>query len=173
MTVPGPVTSAMSVGCHYLLRHCGARLVTSYAEVLEEVGRIGDDLAPIPRGPERAEDRLGPELSRVLDGVPFRGPADAGQIAAAAGVPLRDALRALPALESGGYIVAKDGGYVTTADRRAAATGDQRAVATADDKRTVTTADKRAATTGDHSAIASGDRHDPAHPSANRPGPVP
>ncbi len=119
MAVPGPVTSAMSVGCHHAVRHAGARLVTSYAEVLEEVGRIGDDLAPIPRGPERAEDRLGPELSRVLDGVPFRGPADAGQIAAAAGIPLRDALRALPALESAGYVLAKDGGYVAAASRHA------------------------------------------------------
>ncbi|OLB76719.1 MAG: DNA protecting protein DprA [Actinobacteria bacterium 13_2_20CM_2_71_6] len=111
MAVPGPVTSAMSVGCHALLRYGGARPVMSYAEVLEEVGRIGDDLAPVPRGPEEARDRLGPELCRVLDGVPLRGVADPGQIAAAAGVPLRDALRALPVLESSGFVVARDGGY--------------------------------------------------------------
>jgi len=119
MAVPGPVTSAMSVGCHQLLRYSGARPVMSYAEVLEEVGRIGDDLAPIPRGPEDQLDRLGPELSRVLDGVPLRGAADAGQIAAAAGVPLRDVLRALPALESAGHVVARDGGYAARGvDRR-------------------------------------------------------
>jgi DNA processing protein len=116
MAIPGPITSAMSVGCHQLLRYGGARLVTSYAEVLEEVGRIGDDLAPVPRGPEQARDRLGPELARILDGVPLRGPADAGRIAAAAGVPLRDALRALPTLESAGHVVARDGGYVAVAD---------------------------------------------------------
>ncbi len=118
MAVPGPVTSAMSVGCHHLLRYGGARPVMSYAEVLEEVGRIGDDLAPIPRGPEQPLDRLGPELSRVLDGVPLRGGADAGQIAAAAGVSLRDALRALPLLESAGHVIVRDGGYVA-ARRRA------------------------------------------------------
>jgi DNA processing protein len=117
LAVPGPVTSALSVGCHQLLRYGGARPVTSYAEVLEEVGRIGDDLAPVPRGPERRLDRLGDELARVLDGVPLRGVADAGQIAAAAGVPLRDALRALPALESAGLVVPKDGGYAAVADR--------------------------------------------------------
>jgi len=117
LAVPGPVTSAMSVGCHQLLRYGGARPVTSYAEVLEEVGRIGDDLAPVPHGPERPLDRLGPELAQVLDGVPLRGAADAGQIAAAAGVPLRDALRALPALESAGLVLAKDGGYAVVADR--------------------------------------------------------
>jgi DNA processing protein len=121
MVVPGPVTSAMSVGCHELLRRGEARLVTSYAEILEEVGRIGDDLAPVPRGPERPQDRLGPELSRVLDGVPLRGPADAGQIAAAAGIPVREALRALPALESGGFVIAKDGGYLAAPDRPHAA----------------------------------------------------
>jgi DNA processing protein len=117
LAVPGPVTSAMSVGCHQLLRYGGARPVTSYAEVLEEVGRIGDDLAPVPHGPERPLDLLGPELARVLDGVPLRGAADAGQIAASAGVPLRDALRALPALESAGLVVVKDGGYAAVADR--------------------------------------------------------
>jgi DNA processing protein len=120
MAVPGPVTSAMSVGCHQVLRYCGVRPVASYAEVLEEVGRIGDDLAPVPRGPEDQLDRIGPELSRILDGVPLRGAADAGQIAAAAGVPLRDVLRALPALESAGHVVARDGGYAAVdVNRRA------------------------------------------------------
>ena len=57
MVIPGPVTSAMSVGCHQSIR-AGARLVTNHDEVLEEVGRIGEDLAPIPRGSEDARDRL-------------------------------------------------------------------------------------------------------------------
>ena len=118
MAVPGPVTSAMSVGCHQLLRQGAARPVMSYAEVLEEVGRIGDVLAPVPHGEEDQFDRLGPELSRILDGVPLRGAADAGQIAAAAGVPLRDVLRALPALEMAGHVVARDGGYAARARDR-------------------------------------------------------
>lgn len=112
MAVPGPVTSAMSVGCNQLIRTGAARLVTTYDEVIEEVGRIGVDLAPIPRGPVNDRDLLGPELSRVLDAVPFRGPADAGQIAAMAGIPVRDALRTLPLLESAGLVVIRDGGYV-------------------------------------------------------------
>jgi DNA processing protein len=121
MAVPGPITSAMSVGCNQHIRSGGARLVTSYEEVLEEVGRIGADLAPIPRGTEDDRDRIGPELSRVLDAVPLRGVADPGQIAAAAGIPLRDALRALPALELAGHVVAKDGGYATSPSTRASA----------------------------------------------------
>jgi DNA processing protein len=115
MAVPGPVTSATSVGCHQLLRTGGTRLVTSYAEVLEDVGRIGDDLAPLVRGPEHDRDRLGPQLSRILDAVPLRGSADAGQIAAGAGVPLREVLRTLPALESAGHVVSRNGGYALAA----------------------------------------------------------
>jgi DNA processing protein len=112
MAVPGPVTSAMSVGCHEAIRF-GARLVTSYQEVLEEVGLVGDDLAPPVRGPERTEDRLGPVLSRILDAVPRRGGLDAGQLAASAGLPLREVLRALPTLEELGHVLAKeDGRYV-------------------------------------------------------------
>jgi len=112
MAVPGPVTSAMSVGCNQLIRTGAARSVASYTEVLEDVGLIGTDLAPIPRGPEHDRDRLGPELSRILDAIPFRGPVDAGQIAATAGVPLRDVLRALPVLESAGHVTTRDGGYL-------------------------------------------------------------
>jgi DNA processing protein len=130
MAVPGPATSAMSVGCHEAIRE-GVRLVTSYQEVLEEVGLIGDDLAPLVRAPEREHDRLGPHLSRVLDAVPRRGGADAGQIAAAAGVPLRDVLRAMPILEELGQVDATDDGrYV--AGRRARS---QRQQATARDDR--------------------------------------
>jgi DNA processing protein len=43
MVVPGPVTSAMSVGCHQQLRtRPDAILVTGLPHVLEAVGRIGE-----------------------------------------------------------------------------------------------------------------------------------
>jgi len=123
MVVPGPVTSAMSVGCHLAQRQLGARLVTGYADVLEEVGRIGDDLAPVPRGPQTRLDQLPGELRRILDGVPIRGAADAGTIAADAGVPLRDALRALPALAAEGLVVESAQGWrAVFAAQRAATT---------------------------------------------------
>jgi DNA processing protein len=47
MAVPGPVTSAMSVGCHRLVRD-GALLVTRSDEVLEAVAPIGAHLAGPP-----------------------------------------------------------------------------------------------------------------------------
>ncbi|WP_285689962.1 DNA-processing protein DprA [Actinoplanes sp. NBRC 103695] len=40
MVVPGPVTSALSTGCHHFLRaHAGARVVTSAADVITELSR--------------------------------------------------------------------------------------------------------------------------------------
>lgn len=111
MAVPGPITSAMSVGTHFILREMQGRAVTSVNEVVEEVGRIGDDLAPIPRGPERPRDSLDEALAQVLDGIPLRRNADPQQIAAAAGVSLRAVLRALPLLRDGGFAVEDNGAW--------------------------------------------------------------
>lgn len=48
MAVPGPVTSPMSAGAHRLLREEGAVCVTSASEIIDQVGAIGTDMAPIP-----------------------------------------------------------------------------------------------------------------------------
>ena len=111
MAVPGPVTSAMSVGTHHIIRELDGRLVTSAAQVIEEVGRIGDDLAPLPRGPESARDRLDPVLSQVLDGLPRGRTVGVAEIAATVGVPLRAVMRALPALQDGGFVVDDGSGW--------------------------------------------------------------
>jgi DNA processing protein len=111
MAVPGPVTSAMSVGCHAELREEGTRLVNDYQEVIEEVGRIGDDLAPIPRGPDRPHDTLDPIAAQLLDAVLPRRARTAEEIAAAAGVSGRDARRTLPTLVDAGFVVEHDTGY--------------------------------------------------------------
>jgi DNA processing protein len=123
MAVPGPVTSAMSVGCHAELRTLDTRLVTSASEIIEEVGRIGDDLAPIPRGADRPHDALDPLSSRILDAVLPRKPRSAEQIAAAAGVSAREARRALPFLLAGGFVVANQGAYRLAPAPRAAGPG--------------------------------------------------
>lgn len=111
LVVPGPVTSAESVGCHEELRIEGARVVASVAHVIEEVGRIGDDLAPLPRTPERPHDRLDPMAQQVLDGVPVSRPESAEDIASAAGVSGRDARRSLPMLVELGHVEAIEQGY--------------------------------------------------------------
>jgi len=102
MAVPGPVTSAASVGTHELLRADGgdaARLVCSAEQVLQEVGRLGADLAAPARGRPEPRDDLGPVATAVLDAVPVRRAAPPERIAVAAGVPVLDVVRVLPGLE--------------------------------------------------------------------------
>lgn len=101
MVVPGPTTSAMSIGCHELLRDdaLGARLVASAAHVLEEVGSIGADLAePAPR-PSSPRDGLSDLAARVLDACPVRVGVSPERLAVVAGCDVLEVLRVLPALE--------------------------------------------------------------------------
>ncbi|MER7889593.1 DNA-processing protein DprA [Micromonospora sp. NPDC094482] len=119
MVVPGPVTSAMSVGTHELLRdHPKARLVTGVAHVLEEVGRIGADLAPPARGPDRPTDALDDEARSVLEAMPRRGRADVQRLAARAGLDVRTALRKLSLLEELTLVVRRDDGYALAPPNR-------------------------------------------------------
>ncbi|MCW6008377.1 DNA-processing protein DprA [Micromonospora sp. CPCC 205371] len=113
MVVPGPVTSAMSVGCHHLLReHPQIRLVTGLPHVLEEVGSIGNDLAPTPRGPDRPHDVLDSEAMVVFDAMPRRRPAGPDALAARAGLDVRTVMRKLSLLEQLGFVVRREGGYM-------------------------------------------------------------
>jgi DNA processing protein len=114
MAVPGPVTSTMSVGTHLLIRHDQARLVTCPAEVLEEVGRIGDDLAPVPHGPTSARDSLDPLAARVLDAIPHRHPRPVDRIATESGIPTSDVRRTLPLLVLLGLAAETPTGYHLT-----------------------------------------------------------
>jgi DNA processing protein len=101
MVVPGPVTSALSVGCHELLRdrESGATLVTSAAQVIETVGGIGVDLSDPPARPASPRDGLTDVATRVLDACPVRSGVSPERLAAVAGCDVLDVLRVLPALE--------------------------------------------------------------------------
>ncbi|MBQ1017762.1 DNA-processing protein DprA [Micromonospora sp. D93] len=113
MVVPGPVTSAMSVGAHEFLREFPdkARLVTGVAHVLEEVGRIGADLAPLARGPQRAADTLDDDARSLLEALPRRGAMGVDRLSSRAGVDVRTALRKLSLLEELSMVVRRDDGY--------------------------------------------------------------
>ncbi|MFC3382287.1 DNA-processing protein DprA [Couchioplanes azureus] len=116
MVVPGPVTSAMSVGCHELLRrYPQARVVTGVAHVLDEVGRIGEYLAEPARGGDHARDGLDEESALVLEAVPRRGIAGPEELAARAGLGLRTVLRRLSLLEIKGLVVRREGGIALAA----------------------------------------------------------
>jgi DNA processing protein len=105
MVMPGPVTSAMSVGCHEMLRepvHDGEaaiRLVASAAHVIEEIGSLGADLADHPDRPSDPRDGLSDVAMRVLDACPVRVGVSPERLAGVAGCDALDVLRVLPALE--------------------------------------------------------------------------
>jgi DNA processing protein len=102
MVVPGPVTSAMSAGCHELLRDGAATMVSSVAEVVESVGLFGDDLVPQTDSPSRPTDGLEPEALRVHEALETREGHSAERIAEISGVPLSRVRAVLPALEMTG-----------------------------------------------------------------------
>jgi DNA processing protein len=105
MVVPGPVTSAMSDGCHVALREVvGSVLVTRTEEVVEQCGHLGELADPLA-APSRPRDRLGPLVRRVFDAVPVMRAAPVERIAVTACVradvvePSLAALRALGLVE--------------------------------------------------------------------------
>jgi DNA processing protein len=111
MAVPGPVTSALSNGSHEELRQPGTILVARTEHVLDAVGSIGLDLAPVPRAEPTERDALTPLERQVLDGVRPRKLLTAEEIAAVVGVSARDARRTLPALERASFVTATGIGY--------------------------------------------------------------
>ncbi|MDT4917581.1 MAG: processing protein [Pseudonocardiales bacterium] len=129
MAVPGPVTSAASVGCHRLLadEQNPARLVTGADDVLFAVGSASD-LALIPLDPARSRgdaladrvDALDPAARQVFDAFPARGSTGPDRLALAAGLPTVQVIRTLPALELAGLIEASAEGYRIRRPDRAA-----------------------------------------------------
>lgn len=133
MAVPGPITSAMSAGCHALLRQEmePARLVTSVADVIEEVGRLGAGRDPVdgrassedadagPAGSglasaearRRTYDALDPGARRVLDGLPARGWVSEDGLAIRSGIALPEVLRAIPVLRMSGLLESGPAGH--------------------------------------------------------------
>lgn len=119
MGVPGPVTSHESAGVHNLLRaDPEALLVTRAAEVVEAVGRFGDDLADRQQAPVEPRDTLAPLARQVLDGLPAAGVVSPDRIAVACGVSPLDVLRCLPALELKGFIESTPTGWRLTSAAR-------------------------------------------------------
>lgn len=96
--VPGPVDAPTSAGCHRLLRD-GAACITDADEVVELVGRIGEDLAPERTAPDRPGDRLDPGPRQVLQALPARAAVPAAALARASGLDERAVRRALAVLE--------------------------------------------------------------------------
>lgn len=107
--VPGPVTSAMSVGCHRMIADGLATLVTSASEV---ISLVSPDGAGGPnRSPSRSTDTLTPLQKRVHDALPGRGVATVEEVAFSAGVDVGAVRSALAAMDIAGLVETRDGGW--------------------------------------------------------------
>lgn len=124
-SVPGPVTSVMSVGTNRLLRD-GAACVTDADDVVDLMGRIGLFPEPVderrarrqseggPPGPVCLDDvveALGPEAVRVWQELGGRRGRDVDALVVAVGLGHRLVARSLAALELAGVVVRGEGGW--------------------------------------------------------------
>lgn len=102
MAVPGPITSAVSLGCHELIRNRGAVLVTGARDVLAALGPIRPDARdPDPPGSTAARptDGLGAAPMLVYEALPPRGGATVADLSVEAALPGPAVLGALALLE--------------------------------------------------------------------------
>lgn len=107
--VPGPATSAASVGCHRLIRDGHAQLVTDAADVAELAG-LHELFAAIRALGSEMRD-LAPELRRVLDACPLRGCGSVDDIARRSGLSVRATSAALARLELDGHLARDHAGW--------------------------------------------------------------
>jgi DNA processing protein len=130
MAVPGPVTSAMSEGCHALLRRDPdpAVLVTGVRDVLEAVGFLSaagqlDGAEPDIGGghatdKQRADgarraaiDSLDHTARRVFEALAPGSFASPESLSVRAGVPVLEVVRAIPVLTLSGLVETANGEY--------------------------------------------------------------
>lgn len=104
MVVPGPVTSALSLGCHELARRPEVTVAGRAAHVLEGVSQVGDGLAAPPGTPRRPTDGLDPGALRVHEALPLHAARTAVRLAHDAGVELAEATTHLSDLEARGLV---------------------------------------------------------------------
>lgn len=114
--VPGPITSAMSVGCHDLLRTGDATIAATTEDILETVGPLGAVARDVGAGQRSAIDELERLEQRVLECLGVRRGRPVERVAAESGVD-PDTLRSvLPVLERGGFAERTDSGWRRTVE---------------------------------------------------------
>ncbi|WP_084514593.1 DNA-processing protein DprA [Nocardia acidivorans] len=109
LAVPGPITSAASVGCHRMIRDGEAFLVTSAADILDEAGPLRLSLpTTVSAAPE---DDLSDEEALVYAALPAAGARVARSLIAETGLSLAAVRATLTALEIAGLIACDDSGW--------------------------------------------------------------
>ncbi len=114
MAVPGPITSAVSAGSNELLRTRQAIAVTRVEEIIEDVGRIGADLAPVRAGEDRPLDGLSRRQAEVIETLPARSPLPLDEVARRCGLEPAEATAELGQLALLGMVERIDGGWRPT-----------------------------------------------------------
>lgn len=110
--VPGPVTSATSVGCHRLIADDLAVLVTDVKSILALADP--DPTLDTVRGATRATDDLSDDEKRVHDAIPGHGTVTIEEIAFAAGLELGPVRTALARMDVAGLVMNTNGGWRLT-----------------------------------------------------------
>jgi DNA processing protein len=111
LAVPGPITSAMSVGCHDLLRTGSATLAGSVSEILETVAPVGEHLRTSQRSTRRSTDGLADQALRVHEALRRAEGRSAEEVAVDSGVALDRVRALLPELELTGHVERHDDGW--------------------------------------------------------------
>src|SRR5699024_577916 len=115
MALPRPIGSAMSAGCHQMLRRGVATLVTSMSEIVDTAGPLSAGAAEEVDGSavatQRPTDGLSPVAARIHDALATRTAKAAERVASESGVSLGEVRATLPLLELDGMARRDDGGW--------------------------------------------------------------
>jgi DNA processing protein len=108
--MPGSVESAVSAGCHEMIRDGMATLITDAAEAVEAIGGMGE-LAPPRVAAREAADDLDAVQSAVLGVLPVRRPAAVSDLARRCGLTVPEVTSALGLLRVNGLAEPRDDGW--------------------------------------------------------------
>ena len=116
MAVPGPVTSALSVGCHMLLSTGMAILVTGPDDVLTALGgqatsQQGAGSTAAAASARHPTDGLDPDIARVYDALPSRGVATVAQVSMESALPALQVIAGLAVLELRDLVRRQEGAW--------------------------------------------------------------
>ncbi len=116
LAVPGPVTSAASVGCHRMIREGEALLVTRAEEVVDEAGPLRLSIPGAAAGGD-PQDRLTGDEALVFAALPRVGSRLPLEVSRQCGLSLPVVRATLAALELAGLVASDESGWHRTARR--------------------------------------------------------
>ncbi|WP_223512646.1 DNA-processing protein DprA [Nocardia sputi] len=116
LAVPGPVTSAASVGCHRMIRDGEALLVTRAEEVVDEAGPLRLSL-PAAAAAADPESRLTGDEALIFAALPRVGSRLPLELSRQCALPLPVVCAALSALELADLVVGDESGWRRGAHR--------------------------------------------------------